>query len=284
MREIETLSPKDLQEVLKILTERKGDVTIFSGGSDLIVQVLEKKKELKCLLNISNLDELSYIREEGESIRIGALTTLREIEKSPIIQKYAPLLSEGAFLLGSPQLRNTATLGGNIVNASPVADSVPPLMVLDAMLTLKSVEGERRVPIREFFLGPGKSVIEQYELLVDISFKKLGESDVSFYERLGQRRLLSISKVGVAFKAALNGGRMSGVSVALGAVAPTVIMASNTASFLEGKDYSVKVAEEAALIAEGESKAITDIRSTKYYRNKMVGALLLRGLARVIVT
>ncbi len=284
MREIETLSPKDLQEVLKILTERKGDVTIFSGGSDLIVQVLEKKKELKCLLNISNLDELSYIREEGESIRIGALTTLREIEKSPIIQKYAPLLSEGAFLLGSPQLRNTATLGGNIVNASPVADSVPPLMVLDAMLTLKSVEGERRVPIREFFLGPGKSVIEQYELLVDISFKKLGESDVSFYERLGQRRLLSISKVGVAFKAALNGGRMSGVSVALGAVAPTVIMASNTASFLEGKDYSVKVAEEAALIAEGESKAITDIRSTRYYRNKMAGALLLRGLARVIVT
>lgn len=284
MREIETLSPKDLQEVLKILTERKGDVTIFSGGSDLIVQVLEKKKELKCLLNISNLDELSYIREEGESIRIGALTTLREIEKSPIIQKYAPLLSEGAFLLGSPQLRNTATLGGNIVNASPVADSVPPLMVLDAMLTLSSVEGERRVPIREFFLGPGKSVIEQYELLVDISFKKLGESDVSFYERLGQRRLLSISKVGVAFKAALSGGRMSGVSVALGAVAPTVIMASNTASFLEGKDYSVKVAEEAALIAEGESKAITDIRSTKCYRNKMVGALLLRGLARVIVT
>jgi CO/xanthine dehydrogenase FAD-binding subunit len=192
------------------------------------------------------------------------------------------LLSEAAFLIGSPQLRNTATIGGNLVNASPVADSSPPLMVLDAELTLRSVENERRVPVREFFAGPGKTVIEPYELLTEISFAKLPPGGVGFYERLGQRRLLSISKVGVAFKANIRDGVMTEAAVALGAVAPTVIMAPETMNFLEGKKYSREVAEEASRIAGNESRAITDIRSTKDYRDKMAGALLLRGLARVM--
>jgi CO/xanthine dehydrogenase FAD-binding subunit len=155
-------------------------------------------------------------------------------------------------------------------------------MVLDATLTLKSAGAERSVPIREFSKGPGETVIGSDELLVEIGFKRLEERGVSFYERLGQRRLLSISKVGVAFKATADGKRMSQVAVALGAVAPKVIMAPETAEFLDGKEYSAEVAEEAARVAERESKAITDIRSTESYRNKMAGALLMRGLARVM--
>ncbi len=281
MRDIETYSPGKLSEALRLLAERGPEIRIVSGGTDLIVQVLERKKDPRAFLDISHLAELRYIREEDGLIRIGSLTTHREIEKSALIKRAAPFLCEAAFLVGSPQIRNIATIGGNIANASPVADSVPVLMVLGALLTLKSRSAERKVALDGFFIGPGKSVLRPDELLVDISFAKPGEGEASFYERLGQRRLLSISKVGVAFRARLEGKRMRGVAVALGAVAPTVIMAPRTAAFLEGKSYSPEVAAGAAEIAEEESRGISDVRSTADYRNRMAGALLLRGMARV---
>ena len=282
MRDIATHSPESLQEALGILSREGEGVKVITGGTDLIVQILEKKKAPRALLNLSRLAELRGIREEAGTIRIGALTTHREIERSPILKAQAPLLCEGAFLVGSPQLRNLATIGGNVVNASPVADTTTPLMALDAVLTLQSRAAERKIPIRAFFLGPGRTVIRQDELLTEISFKGLGPGWVSFYERLGQRRLLSISKVGVAFTAANDGGTLRGVTVALGAVAATVIMAPRTAAFLEGKRWSDHVALEASRVAEKESRAITDLRSTDVYRNRMAGALLLRGLVRVM--
>jgi len=283
MRDIKTYSPRKLSEALEMLAVHGPEIRVISGATDLIVQVLEKKKDPRALLDISHLEELRYVEEDDGLIRIGPLTTHREIEKSALIRRTAPFLCEAAFLVGSPQIKNIATIGGNIANASPVADSVPALMVLGALLTLKSRSAEREVPIDKFFTGPGKSVLRPDELLVDISFAKPRAGEVSFYERLGQRRLLSISKVGVAFRARLERKRMSGVAVALGAVAPTVIMAPRTAAFLEGKSYSPEIAAGAARIAEEESRGISDIRSTADYRNKMAGALLLRGLARVMI-
>ena len=282
MRDIKTYSPGKLAEALELLAEQGPGISVVSGATDLIVQILEKKKEPRALLDISKLGELRSIEDEDGSIRIGPLATHREIERSAVIRRAAPLLCEAAFLVGSPQIKNIATIGGNIVNASPVADSVPPLMVLGAVLTLKSHSGERRVPVAEFFTGPGTTVLRPDELLTDISFNRLQPGEVSFYERLGQRRLLSISKVGVAFRAGVAGEKMSGVAIALGAVAPKVIMAPRTAAFMEGKSYSAEVAAQAAMIAEGESRGITDIRSTAFYRNRMVGALLIKGLARVM--
>jgi len=282
MKDIKTYSPSKLSEALDILSREREGVRIVSGGTDVIVQVLEKKRDPKALLDISRLDELRYITAENGFIKIGPLTTHREIERSDIITQCARVLSEAAFIVGSPQIKNLATIGGNVVNASPVADSVPALMVLGAVLTLQSRSGERRIPVGEFSTAPGKTVIRADELLTDISFQKPGRKDVSFYERLGQRRLLSISKVGVAFRAAVEKGRFSGVSIALGAVAPKVIMAPRAAACLEGKKYSGKVAEEAARVTEEESRAITDVRSTESYRNRMAGALLIRGLARIM--
>jgi CO/xanthine dehydrogenase FAD-binding subunit len=282
MRDIRTYSPASLSEALDILSREGDGVRAISGGTDVIVQVLEGKRAPRALLDLRRLHELRYIREHNGSIGIGPLTTHREIERSPIITDCAPVLSEAAFIIGSPQIKNLGTIGGNIANASPVADSVPALMVLDALLTLSSRSGERRMPIREFAVGPGQSVLRPDELITDISFAKPGSDEIGFYERLGQRRLLAISKVGVALRARVQDGIMSGVAIALGSVAPTVIMATRAAAYLEGKEYSEKTAEEAGCIAEGESRAITDVRSTADYRNKMVGALLMRGLARVM--
>lgn len=282
MRHLDTLSPGTLQEALEILSREGEGVKIIAGGTDLVVQVLERKKSPRLLLNLSRLEDLRGVREEGGLVTIGALTTHGDIERSPIIRAQAPLICEATFLVGSPQLRNLATIGGNIVNASPVADTTPPLMALNAALTLRSHTGERRVPIRAFFVAPGKTVIRHDEILTEISFRGLGRDGVSFYERLGQRKLLSISKVGVAFSARKDAGVLRGIAVALGAVAPTIIMAPRVTAFLEGKPLSEDVARQAAGIAEKESRAISDLRSTESYRNKMAGALLLRGLVRVM--
>ncbi len=281
MRRIDTLSPGTLQEALEILAREGAGVKVIAGGTDLVVQVLERRKSPRLLLNLSRIGDLREIGEDGETVRIGALVTHRQIERSPILKRRAPLLCEAALLIGSPQLRNLATIGGNLVNASPVADSTPPLMALDATVSLRSARGERKIPLRAFFLGPGKTVIRRDELLAEVSFAGLGPDAAGFYERLGQRRLLSISKVGVALAARRDGAALRGVSISLGAVASTVIMAPRTAAFIEGKPLGDEVAREAARIAERESRAITDLRSTESYRNRMAGALLQKGLARL---
>ncbi|MCC6450854.1 MAG: xanthine dehydrogenase family protein subunit M [Candidatus Aureabacteria bacterium] len=281
MRRIDTLSPGTLQEALEILAREGEGVKVIAGGTDLVVQVLERRKSPRLLLNLSRIGDLREIGEDGETVRIGALVTHRQIERSPILTRRAPLLCEAALLIGSPQLRNLATIGGNLMTASPVADSTPPLMALDATVSLRSARGERKIPLRAFFLGPGKTVIRRDELLAEVSFAGLGPDAASFYERLGQRRLLSISKVGVALAARRDGAALRGVSISLGAVASTVIMAPRTAAFIEGKPLGDEVAREAARIAEKESRAITDLRSTESYRNRMAGALLQKGLARL---
>ncbi|MDD5557176.1 MAG: xanthine dehydrogenase family protein subunit M [bacterium] len=282
MREIETVAARTLDEALDVLARRGDGIRVIAGGTDVIVQELERRKEARALLSIGGIGALRSITEDGGRVRIGALVTHREIERSPVIRRRAPLLREAAFIVGSPQIKNLATIGGNIANASPVADSVPALMALEATITLASRRGERRVPVAEFATGPGRTVRRPDELITEVSFDALPPDSVSFYERLGQRRLLSISKVGVAFRARLRDGRFAGVAVALGAVAPTVIMAPRTAAALEGERYSPEVAGRAARAAEEESRAITDLRSTSDYRNRMAGALLVRGLARVM--
>ncbi|MCX6357846.1 MAG: xanthine dehydrogenase family protein subunit M [Candidatus Aureabacteria bacterium] len=281
MKTIETHSPRTLEEALALLEMMGDGIRVIAGATDVVVQVLERKKDPCALLNLSYLEELRYIREEGDLLAIGALTTHREIERSPLVMAHAPLLAEAAFIVGSPQIKNLGTVGGNIANASPVADTVPALMVLGATLILRSRGGTRTVPLAGFASGPGRTILKPGELITQVLFPVLRHDEISFYERLGQRRLLSISKVGVAFRARRRDNRMTNVAIALGAVAPRVIMAPNTAAFLEGKEYAAVVAEEAARIVETESKAITDMRSTDTYRNRMAGALLIRGMARV---
>ncbi len=281
MRDIPTYSPTTLREAVEILARERGGARVLAGGTDLIVQILERKRAPRALVNLSGIPGLSGISEEGGMVRIGAMTTHREIERSALLKARAGLLCEAAFLVGSPQIRNLATIGGNVANGSPVADTVPPLMALGAVLTLRGPGGERALPMRAFCLAPGKTAMRAEEILTEIRFKGLPPDGAGFYERLGQRRLLSISKVGVAFLCRNDGGVMRGVTISLGAVAPTVIMAPRAAAFLEGKAYSEDIAAEAGRIAEGESRAISDIRSTREYRNRMAGALLVRGLARL---
>ncbi len=242
-----------------------------------MVRMKEGTFHPQAVINIRRLP-LDYIKEGQKELRIGALTTLEEIFRSEVINAYAPVLSDAAGKMGSPQIRNLGTIGGNIANASPAGDTVPPLFVHRATLILRSQRGKRTISISHFFSGPGESLMEKDELLTEVSLRKREKDERWFFSKLGQRRAMVISKVSVAFKGVFQRRRLTDVSIALGAVAPTVTYAQRTARFLNSKPLDPELIDEASRIIQDEAKPISDIRSTSEYRRRMVGALLKQGL------
>jgi len=176
MKDLDVVSPKTLDEALSIL-KREGDGFILGGGTDIIIKIKERQIKPRVLIDLSRIDEIHFIREEEEFLRIGSMTSIEEILNSNVIRNYANPLYEAAKVFGSVQIRNLATIGGNIVNASPVADTVPPLYVLSARLKLMSPKGEREVSIEDFSTGPGESIIERDEILKEIYFPKMKKSE-----------------------------------------------------------------------------------------------------------
>ena len=274
---MDVYSPKTIKEAADLLAELRGDTRILAGGTDLVVRMKEKTVLPKNIINIKRLP-LDYIIEDKEQIRICSLTSLATVSSSKIIKTYAPVLSDAAQKIGSPQIRNLGTIGGNIANASPAADTAPPLFVLNARIALKSQRGNRVIPIDKFFTAPGMTIMNRNEILTEIVLKKMENNEIWFFSKIGQRKTLALSKVSLAFRGKLNRKGLSDVSIALGAVAPTVIYAEETANFLNSKSLTDEVIDQAAEIIQLEAKPISDIRSTSEYRRKMVGALLKQGL------
>ena len=270
-------SPETIEEATKILGDLEGNAHILAGGTDLVVRIKERIVVPKNIINIRRLP-LDYIKEDRKQLRIGALTTLETIYRSKLIRTYAPVLSDAASKMGSPQIRNLGTIGGNIANASPAADTVPPLFVLDAQLILESQWGRRVTSIYKFFTGPGGSIMEKDEMLTEIVFKKFGETEQWFFSKIGQRRALAISKVSLAFRGGFRGKKPTDISIALGAVAPIVVYANKTARFLDSKILTSDLIDQASKIIQEEANPISDIRSTSEYRRKVLGALLKQGL------
>lgn len=272
--------PKRLEDALVALNEKQWK--IIAGGTDLLVKMKDRMIDPQAILDISGLEEMRYIEFEKGFIRIGGLTTHSDIESSVLLQTFARALVEGASVVGSPQIRNRGTIGGNLVNASPAGDTIPPLYVLDAEILVASIQGSRWIKIIDFFLGPGKTVILPNEILLEIRFKAREERFYSGFERLGSRKALAISKVSVAFSAVIsNDGFLSDVRVSLGAVAPTVIRSHSAEVFLEGRSPSKELFTEASEKVMADAKPITDIRSNEEYRKAMCGVLFRRLAERI---
>lgn len=277
MREFMVFVPKDLNEALEFLHSEK-DTKILAGGSDLVVKLKERKLTPRYVVDISHLDELRFIKEEDEFLVVGPLITHEELKESPLIEQFAPILKEAVSVLGSPQVRNIGTIGGNIVTASPVADTVPPLFVLNATLKLQKVSTYRLVHISNFGVAPQKTIIDHDEILTEIRFRKMKPGEVGFYRRLGQRKALSIAKVSVACWAKVANETIEDISIALGAVAPTVVYAKTSMEFLKGKPVTKdNILKAAELIEKNDCSPITDIRSTREYRAAMSSALFIDG-------
>lgn len=233
-------------------------------------------------LDLSHLNDLNYIKAgEDGLIHIGALATYGDCERNRRLQKEAKILLDSIETTGSPQIRNIATLVGNLGNASPAGDSIPPLFVLDARVVLVNVLRKREVPIEEFFSGYRKTVREPNELISEVTFRPVRRGEVAFFKKLGLRRANAIAVASVALWAKVNGGKFSEARIALGAVAPTVIRARRAEAVLTGVSLTNEKIREAARICAEESHPISDVRGSASYRKQAVEALTYMGLDAV---
>jgi len=270
-----------VSEALEVLSGNNETLKILAGGTDLLVMIQENLISPGELLDISGIEELKGIEEDEGRIRLGALVTHGRIAESSLLREKALPLVESCTEVGSPQIRNLGTIGGNLVMASPSGDSIPAFYVLGAEVILASKEGERSIPIEDFLIGVKKSVIRPDELLVAVTFPGMRADDRGFFKKLGQRKALAISKVSISAIVSLRDRVVTSVRIALGAVATTVIRTPRTESFLVGQALTPEVISEASRICSEESRAITDIRSTAGYRDEMAGLLLARGLEEI---
>lgn len=270
--------PLTKEEALETMSKISGLMPL-AGCTDISVGRQEKKLLCNDFVDLSYINTMRFIKERDGYIYLGAMTTHNDAADSPVIQSRASFLSDACGTVGSPQIRNRGTLGGNINHASPSGDSIPPLMALNGEFLLESRENSRWVKAVDFFTGPGKTVRKPEELLTEIRFLPLTKQHKSFFFKLGQRKSLSCSKVSLAFCGVYNANILSDVRIAMGAVGPTVLRAKKTEAFLEGKKLDKNIIEEACHIITGEASPIDDLRSTAEYRSKMTGILLEKSLA-----
>lgn len=277
----EYFAPANQEEALEVLVSLKESVVLIAGGTDLMVKLNRKAIKPGAIMSLAKLG-LSGIKSDGVKVTIGAATTLSEIVKSPVIKDSAPVLHDAVSKMASVAIRNSATLGGNLCNASPAADSAPPLMVLDAVLVARGPKGERRIPISQFFLGPGKTVLAPDEILTAVEFPKVSPSERTAYVKLGRRKSESLSVVSVAALLSMEGELCKKARIALGAVAPTPVLATAAARFLEGKKVGEPEVKSAADMVLEQIAPISDVRSSAWYRNQGARAVTIEALGRCL--
>ncbi len=273
----DTINPTSLKGALESLAG--SNIIPIAGGTDLLVKLHgQYDKPWPSLLVLERVKPLHKIQVKKNTVAIGPLLTFSDIEQSTELKKYAFQLAEAASVAGSTQIRNRATIGGNVANGSPSGDLLPPLYVLGAKLRLASVNGSRTVPVEDFFEGPGRTIKNKKELITAIEFDKSYKA--GFFNRLATRKALAISKVSVAANISLKKNRIENIKIALGAVAPTVIRAYETEEYLKGKMLNDDVLDKAIGIITSEAKPIDDLRSLAEYRKEMVGVLFKRGIEK----
>lgn len=267
--------PGSLQEALEILEKYGEDVRPIAGGTDLVLAVRSGALKAGHIMDITRIPELRTLDLDGDTLIVGAAVTISELLELEVVKERLPALWEAMYWLGSPQIRNVATLVGNICNASPAADTAPPLMIYDARVRILGPGGKRVIPIEEFFVHVKKTVLEPGEMVgfVEIPIK---EGFRSRFRKIGKRRAEVLSIVNAAVGFFFGNGRMEGVRIALGSVAPTPIRARTAEAVLEGKEPSMELVEEAASRAREETRPISDVRASAEYRREMSFVLVRR--------
>jgi CO/xanthine dehydrogenase FAD-binding subunit len=270
-------APQKIEEALEILSKYEKEIKVIAGGTDLLVQYYDRLYEINGWLDLKNIPELKRIRISKNQMEIGAMVTHAQLEKSEDIQKYFPILSQAAADIGSPQIRNRGTVGGNIVNASPAGDLLPSLMAYDAQFKLLSTQGEKIVPAEEFFIGPKKTIIKPAQLL---------KSTYGSWIKIGKRKALAIATITLALvvKMAEDNKTVKDVRSCLGSVAPTPIEIKEIRKKMVGKNFDQLDFAELGQIVEDNISPIDDIRGTREYRNDVAKEIMINGLEEVYST
>jgi CO/xanthine dehydrogenase FAD-binding subunit len=282
--EIDVLTPRNLDEALNILHENQSGLRIIAGGSDVIVQLRDGVIKADRLLNILSLKELRFVRKHNGQIHIGALATYTDIVRSQLTRDYAWPLVEAAIQIGAIQLQNTATLGGNLGNASPAGDSLPPLYALDAVVVTRSTAGRREIPVEQFFLAYRRTALKPGELIEQVYFNPLGKGDRGAYLKLGLREANAISIVDVAtiLRRGDRNDTFAEARVALGAVAPNIRRATACEEALTRRPLTREILKQAASLAVSDAVPIDDIRGSAQYRKYMVASLVYEALNQAL--
>jgi CO/xanthine dehydrogenase FAD-binding subunit len=276
------ISPASLREALDVLARDDGAWQPFAGGTDLMVLLEAGKLPHENYVNIWNLAELRGIAVTDAHVTLGALTTYTEVQEHAILKTEFPMLCQAAKETGGIAIQNRGTLGGNIVNASPAADSPPALLAYDAELELVSAQGSRTVPYHSFHTGYKQMNMRPDELLRGIQLPRAAKELRHYYRKVGTRKAQAISKVCFAAVAWMNGDQIEDVRIALGSVAPIPIRCTRTERALRGKKINAETLTAAEVALRAEIAPIDDLRSTKDYRLR-VSLNLLEDFTRQLI-
>ena len=269
------VSPANLDEAVALLAEHGGKVNVLAGGTDLVPKINCYELRPEVILYLGNLG-LDTIKEADGGLKIGPCATISAFLENDLIEKNAPILRQAALEHSSPAIRSAGTIGGNVVNASPAADMVGPLYVLDAKLTLTSSSGQRTVPVEEFFTGPGKTVCAGNELLTSICIPAV-KGGMSFI-KLGRRKAQSLAVIAASVRLEVEGGVCKTARIALSSVAPTVIRCKKAEQMLVGKAVDAGLLRAVAEAAIAESSPIDDVRSSAWYRSEAGKGIVRQAL------
>lgn len=253
----------------------------MAGGTDLVVEFGRGIRPTPTVIDIHNLHPLRYIRQEGGILSLGALATHNDVLSSPECRAGALPLVQACLEVGAPQIRTRATVAGNVITGSPANDTITPLMALGAEVVLRSVQGERVVPLSEFYAGVRRTVMRPDELLTEIRFPAIPESGRGLFIKLGLRRAQAISVIHIALVLTFSGDTVETASIALGCLAPVIIRASQAERYLVGKQLTPEVCAEAGRLAVLDARPIDDLRGSAEYRLSTLAALVADGLTRI---
>lgn len=280
--------PESLKEAFGLMEQCKGRAMYIAGGTDLLVKI---KHQAKCLpgesfftvdtlISLRGITALQEMRFD-EGLQLGAGLPFRSIARASTVAQNYPALAEAVSVLANPQIRNVATVGGNICNASPCADSVLALLVLDAMLTVEGPGGVRQVPISDFFQGPGQTVLGKAEILTRIDIEKPRKGTVMKHLKTG-RLTSDIAVVNAAAALEMDSHRCRKCRLAAGSVAPTPLRLHKTEAIIEGEKITPDLLEEVQQVASREVMPITDVRSTEEYRRQVAGVMVKRAISEAL--
>lgn len=276
----EYVSATNIDEVVSILSQKSSSAKIVAGATDLILE-LERgaRTGIDTLIDVTRIPGLDTITMDDLGIiHLGPLVTHNQVAASKLLRETAYPLTRASWEVGAPQIRNRATVAGNLITASPANDTISPLMALDAAVTLKSIRGERIVPLKDFYTGVRKTLLQPDEMLIDISFKGLKKNQRGTFIKVALRRAQAISVVNVCIILSFDGETIQHAAITLGSVAPTIIHAAEAEAYLIGKSLTDEIIKTTSELVQKSARPIDDLRGTADFRREMVRVHTARGL------
>jgi len=285
MQSFDYLALKSADEVVSWLASQNGNAKVLCGGTDLLVQLREGRRKTGMVIDIKNIPELTRITfNANNELQIGAAASCHSICSNPLVNEYYPGLVDGISLIGGVQIQNRASVGGNLCNASPAADSIPALIVHGAACNIIGQGSSRTLPVEEFCIAPGQNALKAGEILASVSIPAPQKNFGAGYLRFIPRNEMDIAVVGAGASILLDDDRKRFVAVriSLGAVAPTPLLATDAGAFLSGKELTHANINEAARMAQAIARPITDLRGTSEHRKHLCAVLVERSLDKAI--